>query len=168
MALIRLRICAGWSEALLVLHTTLLEISCRDSYAPVPTLAKALRRWQLAVELKKTTPNTFNHIWASVWDFQQFAMCNQQSLRSACAYAQSDQSLCLLIEYSMTVKLLTEHHFEFLSLKRGCTGSSESTLVKMSNCWKSPATAQLWSFSNTDLTCLHGLFQAHNLYFQTM
>ena len=28
-ALIRLRICAGWSEPLLVAHTTLLEISCR-------------------------------------------------------------------------------------------------------------------------------------------
>ena len=37
----------------------------------------------------------------------------------------------------MTVKLRTEHHLEFLSLKRGCTGSSESTLVKMSYCWKS-------------------------------
>ena len=31
----------------------------------------------------------------------------------------------------MTVKLLTEQHLEFLSLKAGCTGSSESTLVKM-------------------------------------
>ena len=29
----------------------------------------------------------------------------------------SDQSLCLLWEYSMTVKPLTEHHLEFLSLK---------------------------------------------------
>ena len=29
----------------------------------------------------------------------------------------------------MTVKLLTEHHLEFLSLDGGCTGSSESTLV---------------------------------------
>ena len=33
----------------------------------------------------------------------------------------------------MIVKLLTEHHLEFLSLKVGCTGSCESTLVKMSN-----------------------------------
>ena len=37
----------------------------------------------------------------------------------------------------MSVKLLTEHHLEFLSLKEGCTGSSESTLAKMSHCWKS-------------------------------
>ena len=43
----------------------------------------------------------------------------------------------------MTVKLLTEHHLEFLSLKVGCTGSSESTLVKMSYCWKSHAAALL-------------------------
>ena len=41
----------------------------------------------------------------------------------------------------MSVKLLTEHHLEFLSLTGGCIGSSESTLVKMSNCWKSHATA---------------------------
>ena len=43
----------------------------------------------------------------------------------------------------MIVKLLTEHHLEFVSLKGGCRGSSESTLVKMSNCWKSLAVAQL-------------------------
>ena len=68
-------------------------------------------------------------------------MCDQQSLRSASAYAQSNQSLCLSLEYSMTVKLLTEHHLEFLSLTGGCTGLSESTLVKMPQCWKSDATA---------------------------
>ena len=32
----------------------------------------------------------------------------------------------------MTFKLLAEHHLEFLSLEGGCTGLSESTLVKMS------------------------------------
>ena len=36
----------------------------------------------------------------------------------------------------MTLKLLTEHHLKFLSLKGGCIGSSESTLVKMPHCWK--------------------------------
>ena len=43
----------------------------------------------------------------------------------------------------MTVELLTEHCLEFLSLTGGCTGLSESTLVKMSNCWKSRAVAQI-------------------------
>ena len=43
----------------------------------------------------------------------------------------------------MIVKLLTDHHLEFLSLKGGCRGSSEPTLVKMSNCWKSYAPAQM-------------------------
>ena len=37
----------------------------------------------------------------------------------------------------MIVMLLTEHHLEFLSLKGGCRGSSESTHVKMPHCWKS-------------------------------
>ena len=39
----------------------------------------------------------------------------------------------------MIVKLLTEHHLDFLSLKRGRRSSSQSKLVKISNCWKSHA-----------------------------
>ena len=42
----------------------------------------------------------------------------------------------------MSVKLLIEHHLEFLSLKGGCTGSFESTRVKTPHCWKSHVTAQ--------------------------
>ena len=75
-------------------------------------------------------------IWACAWDFQQCGMCDQQSPRSACTYAQSDQSLFRSLEYFMTAKLLTEHHLEFLSFKGGCTGSYESTLVKMPHCCK--------------------------------
>ena len=37
----------------------------------------------------------------------------------------------------MNVRLLAEHHLEFLSLKGGCRGSLESTIVKMPDCWKS-------------------------------
>ena len=40
----------------------------------------------------------------------------------------------------MIVKLLTEHHLEFLSFKGG---SSESTHVKMPHCWKSHALARM-------------------------
>ena len=36
----------------------------------------------------------------------------------------------------MTLRLLTEHHLVFLSLKRGCIGLSASTLVKKPHCWK--------------------------------
>ena len=43
----------------------------------------------------------------------------------------------------MIVKLLTEHHLEFLSLTGGFTGSSESTLIKMPHCWKSHVLAQI-------------------------
>ena len=44
----------------------------------------------------------------------------------------------------MIVRLLTEqHHLEFLSLKGGCRGLSESTLVKMSQDWKSHALAHI-------------------------
>ena len=43
----------------------------------------------------------------------------------------------------MNIKVLTEYHLEFLSLKGGCTGSFESTLVKMPHYWKSHVMAQL-------------------------
>ena len=44
----------------------------------------------------------------------------------------------------MSIKLLTKHLFEFLSLKGGCTGLFESTLVKMPHCWKSHVSAHLY------------------------
>ena len=46
----------------------------------------------------------------------------------------------------MIAKLLTEYHLEFLSLKGGCRGSSESTLVIMSDCWKSHVSAHVYCF----------------------
>ena len=45
----------------------------------------------------------------------------------------------------MNVKLLIKQHIEFLSLKGGCTGSSESIYIKMPNCWKSHATAHIYN-----------------------
>ena len=36
------------------------------------------------------------------------------------------------VEYSMSIKLLTAHHLESLSLKGGCTSSSES--IHLSKC----------------------------------
>ena len=54
----------------------------------------------------------------------------------------SNNVVCAL-ENSMIVELLTEHHLECPILKGGCRGSTESTHVKMSHCWKSHALAQL-------------------------
>ena len=78
--------------------------------------------------------------------------------RSACAYVQSDQSLCLSLEYSMSVKLLTEHHLECLSLTGGCTGSSESTFVKLPHCWKSHVTAHFRNLALIELTFIPPIF----------
>ena len=46
----------------------------------------------------------------------------------------------------MSIKLLTDYHLECLSLTGGCTGPSESTLVKMPHCWKSHVMAQMSLF----------------------
>ena len=44
----------------------------------------------------------------------------------------------------MSVKLLTEHNLEFLSLQGGCSGSPESTHVKLPHCWKSHVRTQIF------------------------
>ena len=46
----------------------------------------------------------------------------------------------------MTVKLLTEHYLQFLSLKRDCKDYTEPTLVKMPHCWKSHVAAHMLLF----------------------
>ena len=63
----------------------------------------------------------------------------------------------------MIVKLQAEHHLDFVSLKGGCRGSSESTLVKMSICWKSHATAHLSFNFDQVYSILHALIWARIL-----
>ena len=53
----------------------------------------------------------------------------------------------------MSVKLLTEHHFEFLSLKGGCIGSTESTHIKIPHCWKSHVAIQFSHFLCAPQAC---------------
>ena len=52
----------------------------------------------------------------------------------------------------MIVKLLTEHYLEFQSFIGGYRGSSESTLVKMPNCWKCYETKNLSQYPHTTRT----------------
>ena len=49
------------------------------------------------------------------------------------------------INKSVKLPSQTEHHLEFLSLKRGCTGSSKYALVKMPHCLKSHVAAELYT-----------------------
>ena len=57
----------------------------------------------------------------------------------------------------MIVKLPTEHHLEFLSLKGGCRHSPESTHVIMPHCWKSHALAQFYIFSEAQMETVNSL-----------
>ena len=54
----------------------------------------------------------------------------------------------------MIVKLLTEHHLEFLSSIGGCRGSSESAHVKTPHCWKSHAKAHIILWLNVTVMVL--------------
>ena len=53
----------------------------------------------------------------------------------------------------MTDKLLTEQHLEFLSLKGGCTVSSESTLVKMPHWRKSHSAVHIVCLAILTILC---------------
>ena len=55
----------------------------------------------------------------------------------------------------MTGKLQTEQNLEFLPLNGGCTGFTESTLVKMPRCWKSHVAAQIDSMQHITVKCLN-------------
>ena len=68
----------------------------------------------------------------------------------------------------MTVKLRTEHHLECLSLKGGCPGSSGSTLVKMSHCWKSHVQARMHNHSVALSVVFSNLFWVHCLSLHTL
>ena len=60
----------------------------------------------------------------------------------------------------MSVKLLTEHRFEFVSFKGGCTGSSESTLVKNANlCHGSMLRADAYDTLGTFISQREGTIQ---------
>ena len=50
----------------------------------------------------------------------------------------------------MSVKLLTEHHLEFLGLKGGYTGSTKSKRVKIPHCWESHVTAHFVDSEDSD------------------
>ena len=71
----------------------------------------------------------------------------------------------------MNIKLLTEHHLEFLSCKGGCTGSSESTLPNATlleiTCHGSILSIVrhcVTQFSNIDMKLLNEVFLVIILY----
>ena len=77
----------------------------------------------------------------AVYDLKKIAYEPKHKISNnmVCATSKASDQL----EYSMSVKLLPVLHFEFLCLKGGCTGSHESTPVKMPHCWKSYVMAHI-------------------------
>ena len=82
---------------------------------------------------------------AATWDFQKCGMCDQQSsdqpahTHSLIGAVASRLNILWVLSYWWNI------HLEFLSLKGGFTGLSESTHVKMPHCWKSRVVAQITS-----------------------
>ena len=61
-------------------------------------------------------------------EFQQCGMCTHKGSDQPAHTRSLIRGLCYSLEYSMTVKLLTEQRLEFLSLKGGCTCQNTTLL----------------------------------------
>ena len=98
-ALIRLRVCAGWSKALLVAATTLLEISCRGSIIIGPRRDKTCLRGFRQSGIQNQPPQLqrlarklkFRMLQVYIWNFP---ISEQQRRWSDCADAQAGLRLC--------------------------------------------------------------------------
>ena len=69
----------------------------------------------------------------------------------------------------MSVKLLTEHNLEFLRLKGGCTGSSESTHMERLDClimctFYSPCTRVILLCTNVNRYVQNAFRYEHNVF----
>ena len=105
------------SERLLMGRKESNQIKKRMSTGTCPGMPHPIHFIKGFISRKQFRSPLLNHIYEPRHEIQHCSMCDQQSLGSACAYKQSDQSLCYSLEYSISVKLLTEHHLEFLSLR---------------------------------------------------
>ena len=99
----------------------------------IPVTAAQAPQWHLFKQYYLSRDRRFLTMW----------YVRPAKAQTSCAYAQSDQNLCLSLEYYVNIKLLNEHNLEFLSLKEGYTGSFESIHVKMPHCWKPHVAAHL-------------------------
>ena len=94
---------------------------------------------------KQTGDNTFCSIWAASWQIQQNDLCTQRRLRSAWAFAQSDQNLrCALNGYPRTQCFFRWTAKTVIRLG-GCPGWSfcwfyhaAAHLILVHNIWKGP------------------------------
>ena len=102
-----------------------------------------IKKAHLVVELKKLHLKTFIIIEPGQ-EITNNVLCVTSKASYQPAHMRSLISFCYSLEYSTIVKQLTEHHLKALSLKVGCTGLPESTLVKVPHCWKSHVTANIY------------------------
>ena len=98
---------------------------CVRVYRNVIRISSFLLKWRMFIV--STIIDWDTNIWVATLDFQQCGMCDQLRLRPA--YAQSDQSLFKSLEYSMTVKPVTEHHLELWCLKGGSVYTCQNAIL---------------------------------------
>ena len=115
-------------------HKSNFPIPCSMESISVLTF---LCHWRFTVDHNNPSRSTVKHlIWAAtrfptMWYVRPAKA--QTSLRIRAVWSE-------LLLVAWIIKLLIEQHLEFLSLKGGCTGSCESSLVTMPHCWESTVT----------------------------
>ena len=122
---ISLRICAVWSEPLLIAWIYNMTVN--------PFVPNGISRLYLLNE-----SISILGCWVVFFNIKFIRILLESSVKSI----DSDQTPCGFDARFIWVRLLIEYYLEFRSSKGGCTGSSESIHVKMPHCWKSHVAAQ--------------------------
>ena len=106
-----------------------LQCSCPPSLTIIINIKFVLSPIPRRKQMKATNGAQYSlQDWAGTHHFLQDYMCAKRRLRSACASAQSDQSLRFLSEDALDPCLPTERPAKTLIRLRGCAGWSESSL----------------------------------------
>ena len=95
---------------------------------------------KITIKTNKLSYKAILHVYMLVIIEPQHEISNNVVCATIKALDQAAHMRSLIRAFASRLNIL-----EFLGLKGGCTGSSESTLVKMPTSWKSHVTAQLIS-----------------------
>ena len=76
-------------------RNSIVWIQIRNNFLSVLIRVQTVcKGYQQTTKVTPTIERVKNYNWAATWVCQQCDLCDQQSLRPACAYPQSDQRLC--------------------------------------------------------------------------
>ena len=166
-ALIRLRACAGWSEALLVAQTTLLEIPCQGS------IIKSSKSWDHLLNILEK--RIFQKKWTYNIRKQQIRLywvCSWEIMESVTILMPSSTSLSGILLSARTHYSRRDKNMEKISKLYRCMGRCFTNSTQMSNIthktliWK--YFSKVWFISTPSPSCRCGVESTTHFFFTSL